>query len=110
MAFSDFSPPEIWFTIEETTAFESMGWQEVEEMFENFTWTEARKLSWVKKWRDSMLMWSDWTALQDNSLSDDDRNAWFQFRQLLRDIPQQGVPVEELVIPTPPWGTLPTPG
>lgn len=39
--------------------------------------------------RNVLLSDSDWTQLQDSQLSDEQRQIWQNYRQLLRDIPQQ---------------------
>lgn len=44
------------------------------------TWDEIRMT------RDSLLLESDWVALADCSLSDGEKQNWFQYRQSLRDI------------------------
>lgn len=37
--------------------------------------------------RDAFLAASDWTQLPDNGLPDEQRAAWAQYRQALRDAP-----------------------
>jgi len=39
--------------------------------------------------RDSLLSASDWTQLPDSPLSQEQKTKWTQYRQYLRDIPQQ---------------------
>lgn len=39
--------------------------------------------------RNILLSQSDWTQLQDAKLADEQRQIWQNYRQLLRDIPQQ---------------------
>ena len=108
MAFSDFSPPEMWFTQEEGEAIQLMTPEEADAEFEKFTWTEDRKHAWMIKWRNTMLVWSDWTVLPDSPLSDSDKALWMTFRQELRDMPSQNVPVDDMIIPVQPWGVTPT--
>ncbi len=43
----------------------------------------------VKEVRGQLLTDSDWTQLPDNSLSEEQRNAWATYRQQLRDITNQ---------------------
>jgi len=108
MAFSDLNPPETWFTHEECEAFELMTPQQIDAEFDNFSWTEPRKLSWARKWRGVMLTWSDWTVLPDSALSESDQQLWRTYRQQLRDMFEEDLPVDEIVIPVQPWGTTPT--
>lgn len=42
----------------------------------------------IKKKRDFLLLNSDWTQLSDNSLTDQQKEQWRTYRQLLRDLPQ----------------------
>lgn len=39
--------------------------------------------------RNSLLVQSDWTQLQDADLTENERQQWQTYRQALRDIPQQ---------------------
>ena len=39
--------------------------------------------------RDSLLDDCDWTVLPDSPLSDEEKALWMEYRQTLRDIPQQ---------------------
>ena len=43
----------------------------------------------VRNTRDMKLLQSDWTVLPDNSLTAEQKELWAQYRQQLRDIPQQ---------------------
>ena len=43
----------------------------------------------VRYIRDLRLAASDWTQLADNTLSPEQRTAWAQYRQALRDVTQQ---------------------
>ena len=54
--------------------------------------------------RISMLQESDWTQLPDSPLTEEQRLAWVDYRQELRDLPQVSNPrlVEDW--PTPPVG------
>ena len=39
--------------------------------------------------RNQLLQQSDWTALSDAHLSQDKKDAWFTYRQALRDLPDE---------------------
>ena len=39
--------------------------------------------------RNRLLQQSDWTALSDAHLSQDKKDAWFAYRQALRDLPEE---------------------
>ena len=43
----------------------------------------------VRRLRDSYLSESDWTQIPNNPLSPEDETAWANYRELLRQIPQQ---------------------
>ena len=47
------------------------------------TWTALRTQ------RNQLLAQSDWTALSDAHLSQDKKDAWFTYRQALRDLPDE---------------------
>jgi hypothetical protein len=51
-------------------------------------WTEDPELikEAIRPERDQLLADSDWTQLNDSSLSEDKRAAWAAYRQALRDI------------------------
>jgi len=100
MAFSDFHPPDIWLT----------EFEELPEDLDSWEWADANKWAYIRYWRQGMLIWSDWTALRDVTLSESEQQAWQVFRQALRDLPEQTSDPEQLVPPTPPEGyTLPHP-
>jgi hypothetical protein len=40
----------------------------------------------VRWWRNALLTESDWSQVPDNSLSEEQRESWRQYRQELRDI------------------------
>lgn len=50
--------------------------------------------------RDSLIKESDWTQLHDSPLNGDE--GWINYRQELRDVPQQQGFPEEIIWPTPP--------
>ena len=43
----------------------------------------------VRTQRNQLLAQSDWTALSDAHLSQDKKDAWFTYRQALRDLPDE---------------------
>lgn len=55
----------------------------------------------IRSDRDKDLISSDWTQLADSPLSDEQKNAWRQYRQELRDITNQADPFS-VVFPTSP--------
>ena len=45
--------------------------------------------SQLRSQRNSLLAACDWTALTDSHLSQDKKDAWFTYRQELRDLPEE---------------------
>ena len=43
----------------------------------------------IRSKRDQLLTASDWTQMPDSPLSQEQKTKWTQYRQYLRDIPQQ---------------------
>ena len=62
--------------------------------FVYMTWEE------VKRYRDEILLASDWRDLP--SYAGSDQAAWRTYRQKLRDLPQDYTNVEDIVFPTEP--------
>jgi hypothetical protein len=58
--------------------------------------------SGVRAIRDQMLASSDWSQLPDAPLSDLGRAAWVEYRQMLRDVPEQAGFPENVEWPLPP--------
>lgn len=56
----------------------------------------------VRGQRDSLLTQSDWSQLPDAPLSDLARAAWVEYRQMLRDVPEQAGFPESVDWPLPP--------
>jgi hypothetical protein len=48
----------------------------------------------IREQRNGMLNSSDWTQILDSPLTDEQKNAWRQYRQELRDITNQANPFE----------------
>jgi len=69
---------------------------------------EALLTEWdtIRKTRNAVLKMTDWTALNDVNLSEEDKLAWKNFRQELRDLPQKFEENEENLI----WPDCPDPG
>lgn len=49
---------------------------------------EEKYNRWIERKRHSLLYTSDWTMLPDSPLSATDKEAWADYRQALRDLPQ----------------------
>ena len=62
------------------------------------TWEEIRAK------RESLLSRCDWTQLVDAALSVDERVAWQEYRQALRDIPQTFETPDDVIFPEGPNG------
>lgn len=68
---------------------------------------EEKYNRWIERRRHSLLYMSDWTQLPDSPLSDADKLAWADYRQALRDLPQNTdiaalTSAEDVVWPLPP--------
>ena len=50
----------------------------------------------IRMARDSMLSLSDWTQMPDSPLSQEQRQAWAEYRQALRDLPNQQAGIFDL--------------
>tara|TARA_B100001971_G_C17931517_1_gene402952 strand:- start:98 stop:469 length:372 start_codon:yes stop_codon:yes gene_type:complete len=61
-------------------------------VYENgiFSEPEQPKTSWeeIRRKRNQLLQESDWIALNDVCLTDEQKQLWKKYRQKLRDIPQ----------------------
>jgi hypothetical protein len=66
--------------------------------------TDEQKWEQIKLWRNTELRNTDWTMLTD---APTDKIAWAEYRQALRDLPEQNVLAEEVVIPTQPTQQTP---
>ncbi|MBV5322628.1 MAG: phage tail assembly chaperone [Ilumatobacteraceae bacterium] len=53
----------------------------------------------VKSQRNALLTSCDWTQLHDAPLADNERAAWQQYRQALRDLPQTYQSPDDVVFP-----------
>jgi hypothetical protein len=52
--------------------------------------------------RNRLLQQSDWTALSDAHLSQDKKDAWFTYRQALRDLPENATDPTQVTWPVSP--------
>jgi hypothetical protein len=75
-----------------------IGWNIVTKTNEEVAAYDQRVIDFVKSERNKLLSETDWMALSDNNLTD----AWRQYRQALRDIPQQSGFPYNVVWPVPP--------
>lgn len=62
---------------------------------------EQEPPSWdeIKDQRNALLSDSDWTQLNDAPLSEEDKEKWKQYRQALRDLPQDYPETSKLTWP-----------
>ena len=63
---------------------------------------EARAWASLRTERDRRLAATDWTQLPDVPLTAEQRAAWQQYRQALRDVPEQPGAPWDVVWPEPP--------
>jgi hypothetical protein len=75
------------FTITETEVIETKQWRKftAEEQAE----IEAQKAKQVRSERNAKLTETDWTQVDDTPLDNVAKNAWANYRQALRDLPDQ---------------------
>ena len=68
-------------------------------------WNNDSKLESIRLQRDYLLSQTDWTALNDVPLSPEEKTAYENYRQQLRDFPDVvdlDLPIEEIIWPTKP--------
>lgn len=58
--------------------------------------TNEQKWEQIRKWRDAQLSASDWTQVEDAPVN---KALWAQYRQALRDLPEQNLSADDVVIP-----------
>jgi hypothetical protein len=61
--------------------------------------TNEQKWEQIRNWRNVELSQTDWTQLIDSPV---DKSAWANYRQALRDLPEQGGKADEVELPTKP--------
>ena len=64
-------------------------------------WRQSR-FRVLRDTRNTLLTKCDWTQVPDSQLTDEQKLAWRQYRQQLRDIPINTVDPDTVVWPTPP--------
>ena len=62
----------------------------------------AAAWSQLRTERNRLLQQSDWTALSDAHLSQDKKDAWFAYRQGLRDLPENATDPTQVTWPVSP--------
>ena len=68
-------------------------------------WDDNTKLESIRLQRNYLLKQTDWTALNDVPLSPEEKTAYENYRQQLRDFPDVvdlDLPIEEIIWPTKP--------
>jgi hypothetical protein len=61
--------------------------------------TDEQKWEQIRLWRNKQLIKSDWTQIADSTA---DKAAWAEYRQALRDLPNQGGKPDEAIFPSEP--------
>jgi hypothetical protein len=74
--------------------------QEVVEMYKGLSYNSG--LEKAREQRNSLLFYSDWTQGPDVALSLEEKQAWAEYRQLLRDLPDTVDEFGGFTLPTPP--------
>lgn len=64
--------------------------------------TEWSKWQLIRQKRNQLLAECDWTQAPDAPLTAEQKQAWRQYRQALRDLPQKYARADDVVWPTPP--------
>jgi hypothetical protein len=64
--------------------------------------TDARLLKIMRFIRNEKLKQSDWTQLTDSPLSTNKKIAWANYRQALRDLPENTADVKSPIFPSEP--------
>jgi hypothetical protein len=61
--------------------------------------TDEQKWEQIRLWRNKQLIKSDWTQIADSTA---DKQAWAEYRQALRDLPNQGGKPDKATFPVEP--------
>ena len=61
--------------------------------------TNEQKWEQIRLWRNAQLSQTDWTQLVDSPVN---KSVWAEYRQALRDLPEQGGKADEVELPTEP--------
>ena len=78
MAFVDFDPPQSWYVSNDDMT---------DDAGNDFIWTEERRASFLRWWRQHRLVASDWTQMPDSPLTPEKKEEWRIYRLWLRDLP-----------------------
>ena len=62
----------------------------------------AEKAERLRNTRNTLLAKSDWTQMPDSPLSQEQRQAWADYRQALRDLPQSNLDLDAVKWPQQP--------
>lgn len=63
---------------------------------------DSNKWNIIRLHRDDLLARCDWTQIQDAALTEAEKIAWGEYRQALRNIPQDYETPDEVVFPEKP--------
>ena len=98
-----------WGAMDHVPVPESMDWTTVSwngsELVEDPSKVQAKiQQAWtaLRTQRNRLLQQSDWTALSDAHLSQDKKDAWFTYRQSLRDLPENATDPTQVTWPVSP--------
>ena len=75
-------------------------WAEVKAKFDELV--AAEPLKELRQQRNQMLTECDWTRMDDNGLTDEQKTEWATYRQALRDITDTYTSLDVVVWPTKP--------
>ena len=86
--------------VEQSGVLPGIGWSWDGRIFE----PPLPLLEWsdIRAERDSLLAASDWTQMPDSPLNGEQKNAWADYRQELRDLPQSFATPDEVIWPEAP--------
>lgn len=103
------TPPNVEFNqyeVESSPVFEDSVWKQTWMVIQMTTEEEnavlASAMSNLRATRNVLLIESDWTQLADAPLTFEQRDAWAQYRQELRNLPEIVVTPINVVYPTKP--------
>ena len=95
--------------IPQTSSSEFLMWdEETETIIENVEFRKRKELENIRNRRNRLLKESDWTSLRSLDTGEVDQE-WVDYRNALRDLPQNYVLGEELEWPRNPNDPLPEP-
>jgi hypothetical protein len=64
--------------------------------------SDGHWLAIARMWRNALLSESDWSQISDNSLTEEQKQVWREYRQELRDITDTYPDPKDIVFPDPP--------